>query len=371
MDNRRLDFLDVIRGIAITLVFSFHCMGPALGSYGLSWSNEYRDFNINPTYWLFFPFSFGFLGVAIFFVISGFCIHLSHVRSGEIGFLHFVQKRFFRIFPPYFICLMAFCLYQWNWAGLNSNKEIKQFFTHLFLVHNFNSNFILGVNPSFWSIAIEAQLYILYPLLYISAKKTGWGTVMIIVSCIEFFQRALISFGLTLDSQADFPEWINSGPFTFIFSWTLGVYIADKHIRQERCTRSPYLIGLMIFLIILFYFYKPLAVFEFPLAAIATGLWLQIELNKKENFKDGRSSLITGLFMKVGVVSYSFYLIHQPLVGGYSRLVYRVFKIGAGPLFIFSLLAVIPIYFISRILFKYLEIPSVELGKRVMLGFKK
>jgi peptidoglycan/LPS O-acetylase OafA/YrhL len=62
----------------------------------------------------------GWVGVPIFFTVSGFCIHLSYQRSRENGFKRFFTRRFFRIYPPYLLAVLFFGLIfgerlGWGW----------------------------------------------------------------------------------------------------------------------------------------------------------------------------------------------------------------------------------------------------------------
>jgi peptidoglycan/LPS O-acetylase OafA/YrhL len=52
--------------------------------------------------------TYGHMGVAMFFVVSGFCIHLSHARSNSRSWVEFSRRRFFRIYPPYLLSLLVF-----------------------------------------------------------------------------------------------------------------------------------------------------------------------------------------------------------------------------------------------------------------------
>ena len=106
--ERRIDFLDPIRGIAILLVFVFHSLGTAFGRDELPWGPWFRDFNVPGSFLLLLPATFGWVGVAIFFVVSGFCIHLSYSRLPQWSL--FLQRRFFRIYPPYLVALLFFAL---------------------------------------------------------------------------------------------------------------------------------------------------------------------------------------------------------------------------------------------------------------------
>ncbi len=102
---RHLPFLDLLRGVAILLVFLHHSLGAAYGYYWQPWKGMFPDFHDARAPWQLFPLTMGNCGVAIFFVVSGFCIHLSHYRSNSSGigretWWSFAIKRFFRIYPP-------------------------------------------------------------------------------------------------------------------------------------------------------------------------------------------------------------------------------------------------------------------------------
>jgi len=70
-----LPFLDGIRGIAILAVFLFHSLGASFGFDKLQWDGLFRDFDVSRSFLALYPFTYGSAGVAIFFVVSGFCIH--------------------------------------------------------------------------------------------------------------------------------------------------------------------------------------------------------------------------------------------------------------------------------------------------------
>src|SRR4051812_17766604 len=96
-----LQFLDELRGAAILAVFVFHVFCGAYGNSELEWSGWTRNFHAATGVLLMWPLSIGKYGVAVFFVISGFCIHLSHAKSKADTFGQFFARRFWRIYPPY------------------------------------------------------------------------------------------------------------------------------------------------------------------------------------------------------------------------------------------------------------------------------
>jgi peptidoglycan/LPS O-acetylase OafA/YrhL len=107
-----IDFLDYLRGMAIIAVFLFHCLGAAYGGYQLGWNGLFRTFSGAEPFLLLYPVTFGWLGVAIFIMISGFCSHLSFSRDGLNDLRSFYVRRFFRLYPPYF-CILLFIALIW------------------------------------------------------------------------------------------------------------------------------------------------------------------------------------------------------------------------------------------------------------------
>lgn len=80
--------LDAIRGVAILGVFLFHALGMAFGFDQLPWKGFYRDFDTWRTFLPLYPLTYGSAGVSVFFVVSGFCIHLSFATSSNQGWMY-------------------------------------------------------------------------------------------------------------------------------------------------------------------------------------------------------------------------------------------------------------------------------------------
>ena len=85
-----------------------------------------------------------------------------------------ILERFFRIYPPYLVALLFLALvYPISKLYFASRVDTAQFISHLTLLHNFDQRSFFGINAAFWSIAVEVQLYALYPLLLALAARFG------------------------------------------------------------------------------------------------------------------------------------------------------------------------------------------------------
>ncbi len=149
--------LDGVRAIAVLLVIGFH--------YGSLWQHN-RDGGLLPG---------GFLGVDIFFVLSGFLITSllagEKATVGTVNLPKFYARRALRLFPALAFILVAHFIYT-LWIGGSIEGEIKQILSVVFYVSNFAQTYFLpemlrsGLSFT-WSLAIEEQFYLVWPAVLV------------------------------------------------------------------------------------------------------------------------------------------------------------------------------------------------------------
>ncbi len=346
---KHLDLLDYARGIAILSVLAYHALGAVYGKSELPWDGLVRDFPLD-SFLCFLPASFGQMGVAVFFVISGFCIHLSFQRQGQ-NWKAFFTRRFFRLYPAYLAALVLFLIF--DAYNSNLNPEIgKSIFMHLFLIFNYCHAVYWDFNGVFWTLAIEAQLYLIYPALLFLVGKFGWKKTLIIIGIIEFLLRLGDGAGMVENSMANLfwsqLSWRGANnPFAFWFSWSIGAYLADAFLKNEPLPFRKVLIGPVLWVGIISYFIHPLVPFMFPLFALATAIILSRLLSgEKPTIRLPEFSLAA--LKKIGLWSYSIYLLHEPFMEMHSFMAW---------------LAIVPLAFLW---YKIFELPGIALGKRII-----
>lgn len=180
LNEGRLQSIDALRGIAALGVVLYHAV--------MQTSNAVPDnFFRWPVKLLQFVSSFGYVGVFLFFVISGFCIHLQWAKArarGEtpsINFGAFWRRRFRRLYPPYLIAFALFLLMMALSTGINvTHFFIYDVVMHLLMLHNLDPNTCYSINGVFWTLAIEEQLYLAYFLLLFLRSRWGWGPTLVI-----------------------------------------------------------------------------------------------------------------------------------------------------------------------------------------------
>lgn len=156
MEESRIRELDGLRAIAVLLVLAWHYIGIPDG----------------PEYWLWKVFNVGRFGVDLFFVLSGYLIAgiLLKNRESPTYFSSFYGRRALRIWPIYYLmCAASFIGWRFQLSPTLFDTNGVGGWTYLFGLQNFgiakaqnNGVYWLGGT---WSLAIEEQFYLLFPLL--------------------------------------------------------------------------------------------------------------------------------------------------------------------------------------------------------------
>jgi peptidoglycan/LPS O-acetylase OafA/YrhL len=163
----RLDFLDGIRALAALFVVVHHM-----------YLAVYAGFPANNGPAVLAPLLYGHFGVAVFIVVSGFSLGLAPAKRdwhlGRGGYWVFMRRRAWRIIPPYWAAL-AVSVALVAVIGVRTHETVswKGVATHFLLVQDL----VEGRTPNgaFWSIAVEWQLYWVFPLLLFLRRR--WGPV--------------------------------------------------------------------------------------------------------------------------------------------------------------------------------------------------
>jgi peptidoglycan/LPS O-acetylase OafA/YrhL len=159
--------LDILRGVAILLVLGVHCPGQR-GESGL----------LRPLDGLLHQF--GWTGVDLFFVLSGFLIgrllFAEIQRAGRLNIGRFLVRRLFRIWPGYYLFLLYVVIRMSFEVRGGGGEAIAAMWPAFANIQN-----IIGVpRDQLWSLAIEEQFYLLLPfLLYFLVRKRADGTSFI------------------------------------------------------------------------------------------------------------------------------------------------------------------------------------------------
>jgi peptidoglycan/LPS O-acetylase OafA/YrhL len=368
MDNTRkhLDFIDQIRGIAIVGVFLVHCLGTAVGYDQLPWvkGSWLPDFQVSKLFLFLLPLSLGWAGVAAFFVISGFCIHLSFARNPN--WRNFSIRRCCRIYPAYFLAVLLFALL-FPWSRIHWDLSgIAQLGSHLALIHNYDDRFYYGISPAFWSIAVEVQLYLLYPVLLWLVARMGWQRTLVYIAMLEIGLRTISSAVLVV-SGASLPLSFSGLPLLYWYSWSIGAAIADAHLLGRKIPFANHSSIAWGAAAVGSNFLQPLTNFSFLFFALMTATVIAKLLQDDRLRRRLFPLFISRSLRQLGLWSYSIYLLHQPFIGLAPRIATKLSLPDLQPslaIFTLSVCLWLPIVGISALWYRWIEIPMINIGQQ-------
>jgi peptidoglycan/LPS O-acetylase OafA/YrhL len=192
----------------------------------------------------------GFIGVDIFFVISGFLIStiiFENLGRGTFSFSEFYARRVARIFPALFIVMLG--TYLFGWFALLAD-EYKQLGRHIAAGAGFFSNFVLAREAGYfdtaaetkpllhlWSLAVEEQFYLIWPLLLWLTWKARVNLVAMTLVI------ATVSFYLNIQGIEENAATTFFAPHTRFWELLCGALLAwtALHVGQLRATTSELL----------------------------------------------------------------------------------------------------------------------------------
>ena len=212
--------LDAMRGGAALAVVTYHALGVAPLTAPTGWERWLPQIAA-------YVVHFAFAGIYLFFVISGFCIHLFWARARAAGverpvinFIAFWKRRVRRLYPPYFVALVLYLCY----IAYKTPVHVTAFYVwdvvlHLFMLHNVDIRTTYTINGAFWTLAIEEQLYLAYFLLLFLRIRFGWTRTLLI--CLSARVVWLI-LGRALSHSLGINIPIGEAAATNWFIWALG-----------------------------------------------------------------------------------------------------------------------------------------------------
>ena len=298
--------IDGLRAISVSVVILYHAQITIMGHQ---------------------PFKGGFIGVDIFFVISGYLITSIILKellvTGSFSFKNFYQRRIRRILPALILVMLASLPFAWMYLLPSSFIDFSKSILYSL---GFSSNFyfhysgqeyedISGLLKPFlhtWSLSVEEQFYLLFPVaLLIIFKNLRKYLVHILIITL------LISLFFTDWGSKNYPSASFYFPHTRLWELLAGSILAYFEILLGHRSKEKILnvlfpkIGLLLIVttIIFFKLYFPHPSLH-TLPAIL-GVCLIIWFSDKDEIVT--KILSSKLFVGIGLISYSLYLWHYPI----------------------------------------------------------
>lgn len=278
-------------------------------------------------------FSGGFVGVDVFFVISGYLITsiiVTELDRDSFSLARFYERRARRILPALFFVALTCLPFAWLWMF---PQELKDFSQSLMAVAVFASNILFWQESGYfdspallkpllhtWSLAIEEQYYLLFPLLLLLVWRFGRKRVVLLLAVLAASSLILAQWGALHKPAATFFLLPTRG-----WELLLGGFIAIYHSgplprRQaggKHLGEAAGIAGILLIFAAVFAFDEttPFPSFYTLLPTLGTAL---IILYATPDTLIGRL-LSARLLVGIGLISYSAYLWHQPFFA-FARL---------------------------------------------------
>jgi peptidoglycan/LPS O-acetylase OafA/YrhL len=361
--TQRFAFVDALRGIAALCVVLHHAFegGHVTGLMAHL-----------PTWVPHLLRQQGDVGVAVFFVLSGFVISHSVARSRvTLPFVgRFMLRRSLRLEPPYWLAMVLAICFAHLSARVLPGKELPSYSAGQIAAHIFYLQEMLGypaINIVFWTLCQEVQFYLVYVLLLALSRNEPAQPMQGRATALTFAVTALISLLWPLGILTDGP-WrgsflpITEGPLrtSFLPLWYGFLLGSGAYWAWRHPAIAPYYVGYGTILLVAGvlhsdYFTIASALTSFVLWAVAISGRIYAAFSWR-------------WIQMLGAISYSLYLTHNPITGAAFRVGYMV--TGRSPILeaVWWLLATCACLVFAWGVWWLVERPSIRLARHVRLA---
>lgn len=265
-------------------------------------------------------FGGGFVGVDVFFVISGYLITtilIEDIEKKRFSIINFYERRARRILPALFFMMLICIPFALIWMLPN---QIRDFSSSLVAVSLFVSNFLFWSQSGYfaevaeekpllhtWSLAVEEQYYVLFPIFLILAWRFGKNKVFWIIIFMASISLLLSEWGWRNKALANF--YLAPTRAWELFAGSITTFIIQKRGVQKNNVLA--LIGLAAIIFSIFAYNETTPFPSLYTLVPVLGVVLLILFANKQTLV--AKLLSTKAFVGIGLISYSVYLWHQPL----------------------------------------------------------
>ena len=265
-------------------------------------------------------FSGGFVGVDVFFVISGYLITtilIEDIENKCFSIVNFYERRARRILPALLFVMLVCIPFAWMWMLPSQMKDFSQ---SLVAVSLFASNILFWRESGYfdaaaeekpllhtWSLAVEEQYYVLFPIFLILAWRFGKNKVFWTIVVMAAISLLLSEWGWRNKATANF--YLAPTRAWELFAGSIAAFLVQ---RQGVRKNNPLALSGLVAIIFSIFYYDDTIPFPSVYALVPVlGVVLFVLYADKETI--AAKLLGTKGFVGIGLISYSAYLWHQPL----------------------------------------------------------
>jgi len=262
----------------------------------------------------------GYVGVDVFFVISGYLITtilIEDIQNERFSIIHFYERRARRILPALFLVMFVCIPFAWIWMLPTQIRNLSQSYV---AVVGFASNILFWLKQGYfdtaaeekpfihtWSLAVEEQFYVIFPISLLLAWRFGKNRAFLMIVVVAVMSFIMSEVGRHHDVGANF--YLAPTRAWELLAGSVAAFIVQE--RGVRANNAMSFLGLsaIIFSIITYDESTP-----FPSVYTLAPVMGVVLLVLYADSKTFASKLLsTKAFVGIGLVSYSAYLWHQPI----------------------------------------------------------
>jgi peptidoglycan/LPS O-acetylase OafA/YrhL len=331
--SRRTD-IDLLRAVAVLAVIFFHFEVPG--------------------------FKGGFLGVDIFFVISGYLITLhiqQQLSNSSFSFLYFYVRRIRRLFPALIatlvlssiaalIILPKALLLDYSHSQIASSIYLSNVYFWS-IADYFDTESILKPLLHTWSLSVEEQFYLVWPLFLV---LTFSKSPKVAIGIAAAFSLLAAEFTFNVSASSVFYLF----PFR-IFEFAIGALMCGRSLKTLPGPVSNILLFVSCLSIALSLYFVSKHTRNPGLLTVPICLGTAIIIGLSHPWLNGNNKATT-IFLRFGLISYSAYLVHWPLL-----VFYKIYN--PGPLSFSAILALMSVtYLLAEIFYIFIEKPTSKIS---------
>jgi peptidoglycan/LPS O-acetylase OafA/YrhL len=267
-------------------------------------------------------FSGGFVGVDIFFVISGYLITsiiLTEIRSGSFSLLNFYERRARRILPALFLVVAVCIPFAWLWLTPSHMREftasVKYLVAFMSNIFFYKESGYFGPEAELqpllhtWSLSVEEQYYLLYPLLMLALWRYAPKALPFALIGLGVGSLAYANYEVVQDPYAAF--FLLPGRFWELMLGSALAFLVVQGTLKVRGSQLASVLGLCLILYAVFAFSSDTPTPGAYTLIPAVGAALIILFATPATHVG--ALLGSKAFVGMGLISYSAYLWHQPI----------------------------------------------------------
>lgn len=355
--------MDALRALAVLAVFGVHARA--------FWLSSPESSGLGLAFVVDRVLAQGAAGVDLFVVLSGFCLTYPLVRGRASGIARLSPRRFYRrralrILPAYYAVLGGLLVLE-SVPALQRRLvadplSLGDVVTHLLLLQPLDKRTLGAVNGPFWSISLEITLYAVFPLLLVALQRYGWTRVLggsiLLAACWHVLDLVLAHVLPSRVVGGDLDTLLPAHLFQFALGMFAAELLCRPRPRQSTCAALALVTGAVAGA-------AGTIVNETLLRTAGWGaaaFGLTVLITSTDALHRPALRRPVRIASTLGLVSYSFYLLHQPFLLLSAPLLTRLAAHPLAGTAVTFLVGVPVMYLLARAAYVLVERPFLRSG---------